>query len=124
MGKMDKQQGVEHIYTALLNNEDKSSQEKTSRKTLIRELVDDEGISQTTAYEWYRDAFQQYKWEQSEKSEGYEAIHPLQMLEDAEDLLESVPDDDLESKIKLQKHYAYLVGKFKHQITFRSYETN
>ena len=60
----------------------------------------------------------------SKSSTGYQAIHPLQILEDAEDLLQGVPVDDPEQKMKLQKHYAYLVGKFKHQITFRDYETN
>ena len=121
---MDKTEGKDHILAALQANDNKKCGGKTSRKTIVKELVEDNGVSKTTAYEWYRETYQEYKWESVNNSTGYQAIHPLQILEDAEDLLQSVPVDDPEQKMKLQKHYAYLVGKFKHQITFRDYETN
>ena len=103
---MDKTEGKDHILAALQANDNKKCGEKTSRKTIVKELVEDNGVSKTTAYEWYRETYQEYRWESSKSSTGYQAIHPLQILEDAEDLLQGVPVDDPEQKMKLQKHYA------------------
>ena len=52
-------------------------------------------------------------------------MHPLELLEKAEDIMWAVdPQNDPEGYIQAQKHYASLLSKFKHQITYRNYETN
>jgi len=122
---MDKIEGIEHIETALLTNSKLgNSKDNNIRKTITSELQE-LGVSQTTSYEWYREAHRNFSTEKANQDNSYQAMHPLELLEKAEDIMWAVdPQNDPEGYIKAQKHYASLLSKFKHQITYRNYETN
>ena len=122
---MDKIEGIEHVESALLaNSKLGNNKDKNIRKTITSELQE-LGVSQTTSYEWYREAHRNFSTEKANQDNSYQAMHPLELLEKAEDIMWAVdPQNDPEGYIKAQKHYASLLSKFKHQITYRNYETN
>ena len=122
---MDKIEGIEHVESALLaNSKLGNNKDKNIRKTITSELQE-LGVSQTTSYEWYREAHRNFSNEKANQDNSYQAMHPLELLEKAEDIMWAVdPQNDPQGYIKAQKHYAGLRSNFKHQITYRNYETN
>jgi|TARA_B100000579_G_scaffold374059_1_gene338056 hypothetical protein len=120
---MDKQEGIEFVEQALLDN--LKIKDKHIRRNVTTELQEDYGISSTTSYEWYRAAYQNFRTDKVETEGGYKAIHPSVLLRDAEDIMLSIDStEEPERYMKAQQHYANLLGKFKHLIMFRSNETN
>tara|TARA_R100001594_G_scaffold20503_1_gene39608 strand:- start:2 stop:364 length:363 start_codon:yes stop_codon:yes gene_type:complete len=120
---MDKQEGIEFIEKALLDN--LKIKDKHIRRNVTTELQEDYGISCTTSYEWYREAYQNFRTDKVETNGGYKAIHPSVLLRDAEDIMLSISStEEPERYMQAQKHYSNLLGKFKHLIMFRSNETH
>jgi len=120
---MDKQEGIEFVEQALLDN--LKIKDKHIRRNVTTELQEDYGISSTTSYEWYRAAYQNFRTDKVETEGGYKAIHPSVLLRDAEDIMLSIDfTEEPERYMKAQQHYSNLLSKFKHLIMFRSNETN
>ena len=60
---MDKDTAEEFIYKTLVDNEKKKPQDKLSRKDIVEILTEDHGIPVATAYRYYKDQLNLYKWE-------------------------------------------------------------
>ena len=76
---MDKESAEEFIMTTLVENEKKTDpKDKLSRKDIVEILTEDHGIPVATAYRYYKDQWNLYKWETSKPD-------PDKQLKDSKD---------------------------------------
>ena len=114
---MDKDTAENFIMTTLVENESKKPQDKLSRKGIVEILTEDHGIPVATAYRYYKDQFNLYKWETSKPD-------PDKRLKDSKDeilanVLDSANDFLTDGKIKEYcstiETYSKLLVRFKKQ---------
>ena len=60
---MDKDTAENFIMTTLVENESKKPKDKLSRKDIVDILTEDHGVPIATAYRYYKDQLNLYKWE-------------------------------------------------------------
>ena len=60
---MDKDTAENFIMTTLVENEKKKPKDKLSRKDIVDILTEDHGVPIATAYRYYKDQLNLYKWE-------------------------------------------------------------
>ena len=95
---MDKDTAENFIMTTLVDNEKKKPQDKLSRKDIVEILTEDHGVPVATAYRYYYDQLNLYKWEIS-------IPDPDKQLKDSKDeilanVLDSANDFLTDGKIK------------------------
>ena len=95
---MDKETAEDFIYKTLVENENKKPQDKLSRKDIVEILTEDHGIPVATAYRYYKDQWNLYKWETSKPD-------PDKRLKDSKDeilanVLDSANDFLIDGKVK------------------------
>ena len=115
---MDKETAEEFIMTTLVANEKKTDpKDKLSRKDIVEILTEDHGIPVATAYRYYKDQLNLYKWEISKPD-------PNKQLKDSKDeilsnLLDCANDFHTDGKIKEYCStidiYSKLLVRFKKQ---------
>ena len=114
---MDKETAENFIMTTLVENEKKKPQDKLSRKDIVEILTEDHGIPVATAYRYYKDQFNLYKWETSKPD-------PNKQLKDSKDeilanVLDSANDFLIDGKVKEYcstiETYSKLLVRFKKQ---------
>ena len=72
---MDKETAEEFIMTTLVANEKKTDpKDKLSRKDIVEILTEDHGIPVATAYRYYKDQWNLYKWETSKPDPDNQTI--------------------------------------------------
>ena len=112
---MDKDTAENFIMTTLVENEKKKPQDKLSRKDIVEILAEDHGIPVATAYRYYKDQLNLYKWEISKPD-------PDKQLKDSKDdilsnVLDSANDFLTEGKVteycKTIDIYSKLLVRFK-----------
>ena len=62
---MTKEEAQDFVYKCLLDNESKDINERLSRKHITDILSEDFEIPTSTAYRYYQDSFNLYKWQQA-----------------------------------------------------------
>ena len=114
---MDKETAEDFIYKTLVDNETKKPQDKLSRKDIVEILTEDHGIPVATAYRYYKDQFNLYKWETSKPD-------PNKQLKDSKDeILSNILDcaNDFHTDGKIKEYcstidiYSKLLVRFKKQ---------
>ena len=115
---MDKDTAEDFIYKTLVENEKKTDpKDKLSRKDIVEILTEDHGIPVATAYRYYKDQFNLYKWETSKPD-------PDKRLKDSKEeilsnILDSANDFLTDGKIvdycKIIEIYSKLLVRFKKQ---------
>ena len=115
---MDKETAEEFIMNTLVENEKKTDpKDKLSRKDIVEILTEDHGIPVATAYRYYKDQFNLYKWETSKPD-------PNKQLKDSKDeilanVLDSANDFLTDGKVsdycKTIDIYSKLLVRFKKQ---------
>ena len=114
---MDKDTAENFIMTTLVENESKKPQDKLSRKDIVEILTEDHGIPVATAYRYYKDQWNLYKWETSKPD-------PDKRLKDSKDeilanVLDSANDFLIDGKVKEYRAtidiYSKLLVRFKKQ---------
>ena len=114
---MDKDTAEEFIMTTLVENEKKKPKDKLSRKDIVDILTEDHGVPVATAYRYYKDQLNLYKWEISKPD-------PDKQLKDSKDeilanVLDSANDFLTDGKIKEYcstiETYSKLLVRFKKQ---------
>ena len=114
---MDKETAEDFIYKTLVDNEKKKPKDKLSRKDIVEILTEDHGIPVATAYRYYKDQLNLYKWETSKPD-------PDKQLKDSKDeilanVLDSANDFHTEGKVleycKTIDIYSKLLTRFKKQ---------
>ena len=114
---MDKETAESFIMTTLVDNEKKKPQDKLSRKDIVEILTEDHGIPVATAYRYYKDQLNLYKWETSKPD-------PDKQLKDSKDeilanVLDSANDFLIDGKVKEYcstiETYSKLLVRFKKQ---------
>ena len=115
---MDKETAEEFIMTTLVENEKKTDpKDKLSRKDIVEILTEDHGIPVATAYRYYKDQWNLYKWETSKPD-------PDKQLKDSKDeilsnILDSANDFLTDGKVsdycKTIDIYSKLLVRFKKQ---------
>ena len=101
---MTKDEAENFIYKCLVDNESKKNpKEKLTRLDICDILHTDFEIPKSTAYRYYKDTFNLYKWEQAKPD-------PSKKIKDAKDtILESVLDE-AESLLADGKSIEYFKG--------------
>ena len=101
---MTKDEAENFIYKCLVDNESKKDpKEKLTRLDICDILHTDFEIPKSTAYRYYKDTFNLYKWEQAKPDPG-------KKIKDAKDtILESVLDE-AESLLAEGKSIEYFKG--------------
>ena len=101
---MTKDEAENFIYKCLVDNESKKDpKEKLTRLDICDILHTDFEIPKSTAYRYYKDSFNLYKWEQAKPD-------PNKKIKDAKDtILESVLDE-AESLLAEGKSIEYFKG--------------
>tara|TARA_B000000532_G_scaffold224846_1_gene201938 strand:- start:949 stop:1296 length:348 start_codon:yes stop_codon:yes gene_type:complete len=115
---MNKETAEEFIMNTLVENEKKTDpKDKLSRKDIVEILTEDHGIPIATAYRYYKDQWNLYKWETSKPD-------PDKRLKDSKDeilanVLDSANDFLIDGKIKEYcstiETYSKLLVRFKKQ---------
>ena len=114
---MDKDTAENFIMTTLVENESKKPKDKLSRKDIVEILTEDHGIPVATAYRYYKDQLNLYKWETSKPD-------PDKQLKDSKDeilsnILDCANDFHTEGKVleycKTIDIYSKLLTRFKKQ---------
>jgi|TARA_R100000482_G_scaffold77892_1_gene30402 hypothetical protein len=115
---MDKETAENFIYKCFKDNEEKKiPKEKISRKEIVEILTEDHGIPVATAYRYYKDQWNLYKWETSRPD-------PDKQLKDSKDeilsnILDSANDFLTDGKVsdycKTIDIYSKLLVRFKKQ---------
>ena len=114
---MDKDTAESFIMTTLVENEKKKPQDKLSRKDIVEILTEDHGIPVATAYRYYKDQWNLYKWDTSKPD-------PYKRLKDSKDeilanVLDSANDFLIDGKNKEYcntiETYSKLLIRFKKQ---------
>ena len=114
---MDKDTAENFIMTTLVDNEKKKPQDKLSRKDIVEILTEDHGIPVATAYRYYKDQWNLYKWETSKPD-------PDKQLKDSKDeilsnLLDCANDFHTDGRFdeyrKTIETYSKLLVRFKKQ---------
>ena len=114
---MDKETAEDFIYKTLVDNEKKKPKDKLSRKDVVEILTEDHGIPVATAYRYYKDQLNLYKWETSNPD-------PDKQLKDSKDeilanVLDSANDFLIDGKVKEYcstiETYSKLLVRFKKQ---------
>ena len=114
---MDKETAEDFIYKTLVDNEKKKPKDKLSRKDIVEILTEDHGIPVATAYRYYKDQLNLYKWETSKPD-------PDKQLKDSKDeilsnILDCANDFHTEGKVleycKTIDIYSKLLTRFKKQ---------
>ena len=114
---MDKDTAENFIMTTLVENEKKKPQDKLSRKDIVDILTEDHGVPIATAYRYYKDQLNLYKWEISKPD-------PDKRLKDSKDeilanVLDSANDFLIDGKVKEYcstiETYSKLLVRFKKQ---------
>ena len=96
---MDKDTAEDFNYKTLVENEKKTDpKDKLSRKDIVDILTEDHGVPIATAYRYYKDQLNLYKWEISKPDPG-------KQLKDSKDeillnILDSANDFLIDGKIK------------------------
>ena len=112
---MDKKKATDFIQKLLVSNEDKKPEEQLQRKDIVDILTVDHGIPVPTAYRYYKDQSNLYKWELAKPD-------PDKQLKDSKDdilsnVLDSANDFLTEGKIaeycKTIETYSKLLVRFK-----------
>ena len=113
---MDKETAEGFIYKCLVDNEKKTNpKDKLSRKDIVDILTVDHGIPVPTAYRYFKDTFNLYKWELAKPDPG-------KQLKDSKDdilsnVLDSANDFLTEGKVaeycKTIETYSKLLVRFK-----------
>ena len=113
---MDKDEAEEFIYKCLVDNEEKNDpKDKLSRKDIVDILIEDHNIPVATAYRYYKDQSNLYKWELAKPD-------PDKQLKDSKDdilsnVLDSANDFLTEGKVteycKTIETYSKLLVRFK-----------
>ena len=113
---MDKETAEEFIYKCLVDNDKKTDpKDKLSRKDIVDILTVDHGIPVPTAYRYFKDTSNLYKWELAKPD-------PDKQLKDSKDdilsnVLDSANDFLTEGKIaeycKTIETYSKLLVRFK-----------
>ena len=114
---MDKDTAEDFIYKTLVDNEKKKPKDKLSRKDIVEILTEDHGIPVATAYRYYKDQLNLYKWETSKPD-------PNKQLKDSKDeilsnILDCANDFHTDGNIKEYRAtidiYSKLLVRFKKQ---------
>ena len=114
---MDKDTAENFIMTTLVENEKKKPKDKLSRKDIVDILTEDYGVPIATAYRYYKDQLNLYKWEISKPD-------PDKQLKDSKDeillnILDSANDFLTDGKVsdycKTIDIYSKLLVRFKKQ---------
>ena len=114
---MDKDTAEDFIYKKLVDNESKKPQDKLSRKDIVEILTEDHGVPVATAYRYYKDQWNLYKWETSKPDPG-------KQLKDSKDeilsnILDCANDFHTDGNIKEYRAtidiYSKLLVRFKKQ---------
>ena len=114
---MDKDTAENFIMTTLVENESKKPKDKLSRKDIVDILTEDHGVPIATAYRYYKDQLNLYKWEISKPD-------PDKQLKDSKDeilsnILDCANDFHTEGKVleycKTIDIYSKLLTRFKKQ---------
>ena len=114
---MDKDTAENFIMTTLVENEKKKPKDKLSRKDIVDILTEDHGVPIATAYRYYKDQLNLYKWEISKPD-------PDKRLKDSKDeilanVLDSANDFLIDGKVKEYcstiETYSKLLVRFKKQ---------
>ena len=115
---MDKDTAESFIMTTLVENEKKTDpKDKLSRKDIVEILTEDHGIPVATAYRYYKDQLNLYKWEISKPD-------PDKQLKDSKDeilsnLLDCANDFHTDCRVdeyrKTIETYSKLLVRFKKQ---------
>ena len=114
---MDKETAEDFIYKTLVDNEKKKPKDKLSRKDIVEILTEDHGIPVATAYRYYKDQLNLYRWETSKPD-------PDKQLKDSKDeilsnILDCANDFHTEGKVleycKTIDIYSKLLMRFKKQ---------
>ena len=114
---MDKDTAENFIMTTLVENEKKKPKDKLSRKDIVEIHTEDQGVPVATAYRYYKDQWNLYKWETSKPD-------PDKRLKDSKDeilanVLDSANDFLTDGKIKEYcstiETYSKLLVRFKKQ---------
>ena len=114
---MDKETAEDFIYKTLVDNEKKKPKDKLSRKDIVEILTEDHGIPVATAYRYYKDQLNLYKWETTKPD-------PDKQLKDSKDeilsnILDCANDFHTDGKIleycKTIDIYSKLLTRFKKQ---------
>jgi len=113
---MDKETAEAFIYKCLVDNEEKNDpKDKLSRKDIVDILIEDHNIPVATAYRYYKDQSNLYKWELAKPD-------PDKQLKDSKDdilsnVLDSANDFLTEGKVteycKTIETYSKLLVRFK-----------
>ena len=113
---MLKDEAEEFIYKCLVDNEEKNDpKDKLSRKDIVDILIEDHNIPVATAYRYYKDQSNLYKWELAKPD-------PDKQLKDSKDdilsnVLDSANDLLIEGKVaeycKTIETYSKLLVRFK-----------
>ena len=113
---MDKETAEAFIYKCLVDNEKKPDpKDKLSRKDIVDILTVDHGIPVPTAYRYYKDTSNLYKWELAKPDPG------KQLKDSKDDILSNVLDsaNDFLTEGKIAEYcktieiYSKLLVRFK-----------
>ncbi len=114
---MDKKKATDFIQKLLVSNEDKKPEEQLQRKDIVDILTEDHGVPIATAYRYYKDQLNLYKWEISKPD-------PDKQLKDSKDeilsnLLDCANDFHTDGRFdeyrKTIETYSKLLVRFKKQ---------
>ena len=115
---MDKETAEGFIYKCLVDNEKKTDpKDKLSRKDIVDILIEDHNIPVATAYRYYKDQSNLYKWELAKPD-------PDKQLKDSKDeILSNILDcaNDFHTDGKIKEYcstidiYSKLLVRFKKQ---------
>ena len=101
---MTKDEAENFIYKCLVDNESKKNpKEKLTRLDICDILHTDFEIPKSTAYRYYKDSFNLYKWEQAKPD-------PLKKIKDTKDTILDSVLDEAESLLAEGKSIEYFKG--------------
>ena len=102
--KMTKEEAENFIYKCLVDNESKKDpKEKLTRLDICDILHTDFEIPKSTAYRYYKDTFNLYKWEQAKPD-------PSKKIKDTKDTILNSLLDEAESLLAEGKSIEYFKG--------------
>ena len=101
---MTKEEAENFVYKCLVDNEEKTDpKEKLTRLDICDILHTDFEIPKSTAYRYYKDSFNLYKWEQAKPD-------PSQKIKDNKDTILASVLDEAESLLAEGKSAEYFKG--------------
>ena len=83
---MDKETAEDFIYKTLVDNDKKKPKDKLSRKDIVEILTEDHGIPVATAYRYYKDQLNLYRWETSKPDPD------KQLIDSKDEILSNILD--------------------------------